>query len=348
MQKGDFQKLVDFIKTKKKIIILLHNNPDPDSFGSALGMKALIKTIGKIKVTIVYGGIIGRAENLQMIRALKIKLVHIRDIDLKRHQNIIMVDTQPLIGNNSLPKGIYPKIIVDHHPLKKLALRADFCDVRVDYGSASTIVVEYLKALDVKLDKKIATGLFYGIKTDTDDIGRDRTRMDNDAMMYLYPLISPSMLAKMEHPRIPLDYYINFYEAMDNSYIFKDVVISDLASKCTPEMIAEMSDFFLQMQGIRWVLCLGTYATGVYFSLRTTARGLRAGSVAIRMTRNIGQAGGHYKSGGGYVCITDKTQEEIDEIKCILQAKFLKATKRAQTNGKKIIQKKEDENYGKV
>jgi nanoRNase/pAp phosphatase (c-di-AMP/oligoRNAs hydrolase) len=341
LQKGDIKKLVECIKSKKKIIILLHNNPDPDSIGSALGMKAVVDTISSSKVTIVYGGIIGRAENREMVKALKIKLVHIDNIDLKRHQNIIMVDTQPKIGNNALPSGVYPKIVIDHHPLKKLALKAVCCDVRVDYGSTSTIVLDYIKELDVKIDKRLATALYYGIQTDTDDIGRDRTSMDNDAMTYLYPLISPVMLSKIQHPRIPMDYFIHFHEAMSNAYICNDVIISDLNAKCTPEMIAEMSDFFLRMKGIRWVLCLGDHRGGLYFSIRTTARSLRAGSIAIRMTKNIGAAGGHYKSAGGYIKISDKSEEEVADIRETIANKFLKSIKRTQVKCKKFITEEE-------
>jgi nanoRNase/pAp phosphatase (c-di-AMP/oligoRNAs hydrolase) len=338
VQKGGLQKFVDILKSKKKIIILLHNNPDPDGIGSALGLKAIISDIGNSKVTIVYGGIIGRAENQEMIRALKIKMVHIDNIDLKRHQNIILVDTQPMIGNNSLPKGVHPKIVIDHHPLKKSALKADVCDVRVKYGSTSTIVLEYIKKLGVKMDKMVATALFYGIKTDTDDIGRDRTKMDNDAMSYLYPVISPVILSKMQHPRIPMDYYIHFHEAMNNASIVKDVIISDLKNECTPDMIAEMSDFFLRMKGIRWVLCLGVYGSGLYFSIRTTSRSLRAGEIAIMIARKIGTAGGHHKSAGGYVFVSDKTAKEINDIKDDIKTKFLKSINRVSIKSKKIIE----------
>ncbi|MFC1856132.1 bifunctional oligoribonuclease/PAP phosphatase NrnA [Thermodesulfobacteriota bacterium] len=344
MQKGDIQKFADFIKTKQKIIILLHNNPDPDAIGSALGMKALFRTISKSKVKIVFGGIIGRAENRELIRRLKVRMTNINDIDLKRHHNIVMVDTQPNIGNNSLPKGIWPKVIIDHHPLKKIALKSVCCDVRVDYGSTSSIVLEYLKEFDVKIDKKLATALYYGIQTDTDDLGRDRSKNDADAMTFLYPLISHVTLSNIRHPRIPKDYYVHFHEAVNNACVYNDVLISDLKNKCTPEMIAEMSDFFLRMMGIRWVLCFGTHGEGLYFSLRTTARSLRAGTAAIRIAKGVGLAGGHHKSAGGRIGINDKSDEEIEEIKELIQVRFLKAIKRATVKCKKVIKEEvEDE-----
>ena len=337
MLKGDINKFIELFKSKKKKIILLHNNPDPDSIGSALGIKYIINTVSKSKVELVYGGIIGRAENQEMIRLLKIKLVHVNDIDLRHNKNIVMVDTQPGAGNNPLLECMTPKIVIDHHFFRKSTLKADFYDIRPDFGSSSTIVLEYIKRLGVKIDKTLATALFYGIKTDTDDIGRDRKKEDNDAIIELYPHVSPVILSKMEHPRIPVDYYNQFSEAMNNAYIFKDIIISDLKNKCTPDMIAEMSDFFLRMKSIRWVLCLGIYNNGIYFSIRTTSRSLRAGKIAIKISRGIGAAGGHYKSAGGYINISSKSQKQIADINDAVKSKFLKSIKRDGVPYKKII-----------
>ncbi len=235
---GDLKKFIKILSSKRKIIILLHNNPDPDSIASALGIKYIINNICSSKVLIAYGGIIGRAENQEMVRCLRVKLKHVNDIEIKRSSNVILVDTQPGTGNNSLPKGVVPIIVIDHHPLKRAAKAALYYDVRSDYGSASTIVFEYLKALKINVTRSLATAIFYGIKTDTDDIGRSRNARDDLAMNALYPLILPGMLLKMQHPRIPLEYYMQFSHAMKNTCIYKDVIISDLEDRCTPDMIA--------------------------------------------------------------------------------------------------------------
>ncbi len=337
MQSKNAKKFVELIKTKKKIIIFLHNNPDPDSLGSALGIKYIINHVCGSKVSIAHGGIIGRAENKEMVRLLKIKLSPIDAMRQNRFRNVIMLDTQPKTGNNMLSNKLMPMVVIDHHPLRKITQKAEHYDVRPKYGSTSTIVLEYLKELGMEIDKRLATALFYGIKSDTDDLGRNRSKADNDAVNYLYPLISPLMLSKIQHPRIPKEYYYQFSEAINKACIIKDVVLLDMDMGRTPDMIAEMSDFFLRMKGIKWVLSQGIYNDGIYFSIRTTSRGLRAGSVAMKVARGIGAAGGHQKAAGGYINISDMRSEEVKKLSKTVGVKFFKAIKRELGECKRIV-----------
>ena len=52
--------LLKSLEKKKRILILAHNNPDPDSLASSLAFRALIRgTMGK-RADIYCGGLIGR------------------------------------------------------------------------------------------------------------------------------------------------------------------------------------------------------------------------------------------------------------------------------------------------
>jgi nanoRNase/pAp phosphatase (c-di-AMP/oligoRNAs hydrolase) len=88
-------------------------------------------------------------------------------------------------------------IIIDHHPVTD-PVKADFLDIREDFGANASIMAEYLKAGKIKPSPKLATALFYGIKTDTDNFVRASIPHDMDAFKYLYQYISLRMLRKIE------------------------------------------------------------------------------------------------------------------------------------------------------
>ncbi len=84
---------------------------------------------------------------------------------------------------------------------------------------------------------------------------------------------------------------------------------------------------------MKWVLCIGVYNSGLYFSIRTTSNSMRAGRIAMRISQGLGAAGGHHKSAGGYVDLSDK---ELGEVSGIIRNKFLKSVKRLDIPCKKI------------
>ncbi len=75
-----------------------------------------------------------------------------------------MLDSQPY--HHKLFMEHPYDIIIDHHPVTE-PVKADFLDIREDYGANSSIMTEYLKAAKIKPSARVATALFYGIKTDT-------------------------------------------------------------------------------------------------------------------------------------------------------------------------------------
>ncbi|MBU6283988.1 phosphoesterase, partial [bacterium] len=56
------------------VVILPHDNPDPDALASAAALQYLLSEIAEVDSVIALGGIIGRAENRAMVKYLNIKL----------------------------------------------------------------------------------------------------------------------------------------------------------------------------------------------------------------------------------------------------------------------------------
>lgn len=327
------RKLCEVVKGKRKVLIITHNNPDPDSVASAWALKYIFQNYCKVSSVIVYGGIVGRGENRAMIKHLRIEVKPLKEINLRNFSTIALVDTQPGAGNNPLPRSIKANIVIDHHPMRSGSRDADFADVRPDYGSTSSILAEYCiefcKTAGKELDKKLATALFYGIKSDTRDLGRETSEEDIKSVTTLYPLLLIRILSRIEHPQVSREYVRAIDRAFKESEIYRDALITDIGSLSNPDMIAEMADSLLKVEGIEWVLCLGRFNGGLFFSIRTNKRKGNAGRVAIAMARGRGgSAGGHDMIAGGRFEGERLTESENEELISRIKERFLKSINR--------------------
>ena len=99
-------------------LVLTHDNPDPDALASAQILARILRQRFKQRVTVAYGGIVGRAENRELVKSLRLPFSHVRHLSWKKYQHFALVDTQPRSGNNQLPPRTVPDIVIDHHPVR--------------------------------------------------------------------------------------------------------------------------------------------------------------------------------------------------------------------------------------
>lgn len=331
-------KMEQIVKRKRKVLILIHDNPDPDALASAFALKYLLHSKWKVGSVIAFGGMIGRAENEAMIRLLKIETKRASEVNIRDFSVVALVDTQPGTGNNALPSSVNPEIVIDHHvPIYSRTLKAPFHDIRTDYGSTSSILTEYLREAGLEhIKRKVATALLYGIKADTRDLGRETTPQDMAAYLYLYPQVLFKILSRIEHPKVSRCYFKTFELTINRAVIDKDVVISDLGSIRKADSLAEMADLLVRIEGVKWALCLGEFRGSIYFSLRTTKRQGSSGLIARKMVHGIGSAGGHTMTAGGKVDISPTVEGDYETKADLLKTRFLKEIKRADFKGEKL------------
>jgi nanoRNase/pAp phosphatase (c-di-AMP/oligoRNAs hydrolase) len=333
------EKLLEVIRGKRKVLIVTHNHPDPDALAAAFALKYLLNSKWKVGSIIAASGVVGRAENKAMIRHLKIDLRALSEININNFSVIALVDTQPGAGNNSLPRSIIPDIVIDHHvPIRAKTRLAKYYDIRTDYGSTSTILAEYLRdAGIVEIDRKVATALLYGIRSDTRDLGRGVSAKDVDACMHFYQRVLWRLLSQIEHPEVPRDYLSVVERAISNAQLYKDVVTLDLGHVEHLEIIAEMADLIVRTEGVKWVLSVGEFVGDVYFSLRTKKRRGSADRIAQKMVAGLGTGGGHEMLAGGKVPADEKPHHSHQELADILMTRFLKALKRKDLKAENLL-----------
>ncbi|HTP24525.1 MAG TPA: DHH family phosphoesterase, partial [Anaeromyxobacteraceae bacterium] len=298
-QRMKLDRLVQYARGRKHALFLTHDNPDPDSIASAVALAHILERMAGVGSVIAFGGIVGRAENRALVRVLKLPVVPISRITFEDYDLICMVDTQPEQGNHSLPARRFPDVVIDHHPERPETRLAPIADVGGDMGSTSTVVVEYFRASGLEMPAQIATALYYGIKADTRDLGRQTTPADVDAYLWLFPIVDKEALAEIEHPRLPLEYFQLYHTAIERALVYDHAVICDLAEIYAPDMVAEVAERFLFLQDVKWSLAFGEYEGQLYYSLRTSDRRMNAG----RLIREVieergGSAGGHGSMAG--------------------------------------------------
>ncbi len=290
----------DVVKGAKTCLVVTHNNPDPDSISSAFGLSYLFEKKFGGKAVIGYKGIIGRAENKAMVEELNIKLEPFYRLNPEEFDCIALVDTQYRAHNH--PLRIIPDVVIDHHTILSEETEVPLADFRPEYGACATIITEYLIIYGVEIPPDVATSLFYGIKTDTRDLSRKSTDSDIEAYKFLFPLLDREKLARIEYPKLPLEYFRSLHNALGEAWLYNDIAISSIGTLYRPDLVAEVAEYLLRIEGVRWSIAIGFYRGDLYISMRTDASEEADASEVIRgIIDDRGSAGGHNVMAGGYI-----------------------------------------------
>jgi nanoRNase/pAp phosphatase (c-di-AMP/oligoRNAs hydrolase) len=282
-----WKRLQDVVDLEDNVAVLI--NADPDSMASALALKRLFWR--KVKRADIYRiNPINRADNLAMVKLLKIDQKHIRTLNSSEITKWAIVDSQPH-HDEQFRKHDYD-IIIDHHPIGPESI-AQFVDIKEGYGANSTLMTEYLRAAKIKPSPRLATALFYGIKTDTENFVRPSTNNDINAFRYLYPFANINMIKKIESSEMTRKTLSSFRTAIEEVEFFKDKAFIDMGKVNDPDVLVIIADFFLKMAGVTWCLVSGVYGQKLIVIIRNAGFRLDAGKMAQKLFGRWGSAGGH-------------------------------------------------------
>jgi nanoRNase/pAp phosphatase (c-di-AMP/oligoRNAs hydrolase) len=281
------KRLFEIITPDDSVAVII--DADPDAMASALALKRLFWR--KVKKTLIFHiNTIKRADNVALVKLLKIKQSHIRNLNSGEFTKRAIVDSQPH-HNELMGKHRYD-IIIDHHPLGEKSA-ASLVDIREDYGATSTILTEYLRAAKIKPSPRLATALFYGIKTDTDNFARPTTPNDVNAFRYLYQFANINIIKKIESSEMTKETLSDFRTALENLTFIKDRAFIHMGKVDNPDILVIMADFFLKMGEATWCIVSGIYGQKLIIILRNAGFRLDAGKTAKRLFGKWGSAGGH-------------------------------------------------------
>ncbi len=293
------KKLKNVVKsTNGKIGIFTHDNPDPDSISSALALKEISKHFG-VDADILYYGEIQHQQNKAMVNLLGIDMIKADEVNLNSYSKFALVDSAGPGVNNTIPDNIKISIVIDHHPAEEV--NAEFVDVRGDVGATATILTLYLQELKVVPTKSLATALFFGIQTETEEFRKNARTNDFLASAYLYPFVDNELLEKMEGPALSTETLDVLGTAIKNREVFSSFLLSFAGFITDKDTLPQAADFLLKLEGISTVLVFGILRDNVYLSARNTDVRINIGEVLKRAFRDVGSAGGHAHAAGGKI-----------------------------------------------
>jgi len=314
------ERLLEVARGRRRALIVTHDNPDPDSLAAALALGQILREKLGVETAIGYGGTIGRAENAAFVKVLRLPVKHMADLDPADFDLLGVVDTQPCVRNHSLPAKAQVALVIDHHPVREASLSAPFADVGGDYGATSTMLVEYLRAAGISPTPETATALFYGIKADTRDLGRQTTPRDVEAYLWLFPQIDKAALSQIEHPILPVRYFRLFHRALEKARVHGDAVVTVLGDVYSPDMVAEVAERHMYVEGMKWSLACGVWRNQLYCSLRVRDRRMNAG----RLIREVcepygGSSGGHGGMAGARLPLSGTRAQRLAHVRRIVR-----------------------------
>ena len=271
-----------------RILILLHNDPDPDAMASGLALRNLLR---RTKATAILGAVQGvtRPENLRMANLLDIHVEAITPASIGEFERVAMVDVQPHYFGGLLDRV---DLVIDHHP-QQPGYSAVFKDIRPDYGSTSTILTEHLRSVDVNISERAATALLYAIKSDTLFFNRQANRVDLEAFSFLYPLADAALIRKMEGAEITLERLEYVMKALQGGRMAAQVFCAFIGTAPREDLIPYVADFFLQLEDVKWTIISGVVKENLVISVRNLGYSRNAGEFVRKYFADIGSAGGH-------------------------------------------------------
>ena len=288
MTRARVQQYQRYFADADRVLILLHNDPDPDALASGLALRNLLR---RNKSTAIIGAVQGvtRPENLRMANMLDIQVEPISPASFDEFERIATVDVQPHYFSGRLDRA---DLVIDHHP-EQAGYSAVFKDIRADYGSTCTILTEHLRAVDVNISERTATAMLYAIKSDTLFFARHTNRVDLEAFTFLYPLADAALIRKMEGAEITLE-RLDYVNRASQSGVMREQVFTAFVGEAPREdFIPYTADFFLQLEDIKWTIVAGVVGSTLIVSVRNLGYSRNAGEFVKRWFGDIGSAGGH-------------------------------------------------------
>lgn len=308
------QRMVNYLSESAEhlspLLILTHDYPDPDALASACAFQYLAEQKFGIKSRIAYGGIIGRMENQEMVRSLKLPVHKLRPSDLNKYPNVVLVDTQPAFGNNSFPKKRKATIVIDQHGSVRKP-NAEFALIDPDLGATSVFLAQVLLSLKLAIPQNLATALVYGILTDTQNLYRAANPLVITTYTSLLPLCNLKKLARIQNPSRSRKFFETLLAAIQRAVVQQRLIVTHLGPVETPDLVAQIADFLLTYKGMHWSFCTGRFGGNLHVSLRMARSGGRAGEILRDIFLDRGHAGGHGRIAGGTIKISQEAAEDV-------------------------------------
>ncbi len=282
--------MLALFKPSERWLIVI--NADPDAMACAMALRRIMRCKGTY-ADIAHINVVARPDNQAMIHFLRIPLLRLTPELAKGYQRFAMVDSQPHHSPDFL--GLPYAVVLDHHPLEHgHPSQAAYTEIHPEYGSASSLLTEYLYALGIRPGKRLATALLYGIKSDTQSFERNFSDVDVKAFGYLTKYSDRLLLRKIAHADFYRDWLQYFSRAFSClRFVGYQGVFAYLGTVESPDVLVILADFFLRVHDLSWDCIAGQAGDRLVVVMRSDGLRRDIGRKAKAWFGDVGSAGGH-------------------------------------------------------
>ncbi|QUO47769.1 DHH family phosphoesterase [Halorubrum ruber] len=310
------------------LLVVAHDNPDPDAIASALGLARIAASIG-VEADACYGGEIAHQENRALVNLLDIGLRSFDEIDLDAYGGVALVDHSRAGINDSLPEGHPVDVVVDHHPPRG-PVAGSFVDIRPAVGATSTLISEYLSRYGIAPERDLATALLYGIRIDTKDFTRATAIDDFEAAAALLAHADESTLERVESPSVSPETLRVLAAAIENRDVRGSVAASCVGEIADRDALAQAAERLLDLEDVTVTFVYGYMDGVIYGSARARGADLDAGELLRDALDPVGSAGGHASMAGAQVPLgilseVSESESLADVVEAFVAGRFFEA-----------------------
>ncbi len=287
------------LEPRSKVGILLQPDPDPDGIACGYALRALLGRKSSTCPLISFGEV-KRPENRAMVQALGLEVRTVTAEDLDEFDGLALVDVQPSVFGDEMPARVRSvDVVIDHHP-ERSGYDAVIRDIRPGYGATATIITGYVRSAGMEIRPRLATALIYGVKSDTQLLGRETSHQDISAFAWLHQWHSPALLRRIERPALPLDGLKALGRALSHTSV-EDGIHLLVLGRVREDVIPQVADLGLQAEDAEWSVAAGIVNTDLVFSVRNVGYVRAAGEVVRAVVEGLGVGGGHRSMAKGII-----------------------------------------------
>ncbi|WP_123539099.1 DHH family phosphoesterase [Halosimplex salinum] len=304
----------------EEISVLMHPNPDPDAMASALAVAEFADEIG-VDSSLQYPGQIRHQENRAFETVLNLDFDQVDTASDLTSENVVLVDHNEPRGFTGAER-VDPVAVVDHHPGDGTG--SAFTDVRPDHGSCASILAEYFEqqgwdpvspeeedALGTNgdaqrvLGSETATGLLYGIQSDTKHLTKGCSEAEFAASAYLYDGIDEDSLDRIANPQVDAEVLDVKARAINERVVRNAFAVADVGEVSNVDAIPQAADELTRLEGVTAVVVMGQKGDTLHLSGRSRDDRVHMGKALRAVVEEIpmANAGGHARMGGGQLSV---------------------------------------------
>lgn len=197
----------------KKIVITMHQKPDPDAMGSSLGLYHYLKKFGH-DVTVIsptnWADFLKWMPDCEQVIDFELNSQRAKDV-LSKTDWLFCLDFNHLGRTRNMEQVIMEldckKILIDHHREPQTEF-FDFGISDISKSSTAEMVYDFIIASggEEKIDRNIATSLYAGVMSDTGSFRFSSTTAS------VHMMVAKLKSFNIDHPKIHTAIYDNFLE----------------------------------------------------------------------------------------------------------------------------------------